>query len=477
VAESLLARTATGASIPGLEVAWHCIRARRAEEATPFLMTGAREAIMHGAPDEAARALSSALSQLKGRARDEATVLLAETYQEMARWEEALHYLRQLDLRSDPQQEQVAEILRIESERQLHSFEVSELEDLVRALISRIRGDLSPTVRARAALVASYIVCDLRNQSVFEEAWAAVHELTIDHFSTWDRGKVLLAKARTTYHMRRQDSGLQEAMETADLLEEAGATDSTFVRTHTGFGAIACAQGRYHEGLGPLERAYGAACRLDNPLLMCQAAYNRAVCLSRIGDPEEHHSWAMLAREASQVLAPGTYERAAAATQVALASLSLQSYGPVEEALDFLDAETRCGRNPWILQSTELFKADLNWLLGRRKIALAAVRKARTISGQALDIGFVGTFARWGTLLHMKEGNAVKAWEELRQPYELLPRLDAKDRADILCSIFTLGSHTPVPVPDIVSQAREALASLPERCAQEMISLGLRLPS
>jgi hypothetical protein len=171
------------------------------------------------------------------------------------------------------------------------------------------------------------------------------------------------------------------------------------------------------------------------------------------------------------------YERAAAATQVALASLSLQSYGPVEEVLEFLDAECKCGWNPWILQSTELFKADLNWLLGRKKVALGAVRKARAISGEALDIGFVGTFARWGTLLHMKEGNAIGAWEELRQSYELLPRLDAKDRADILCSIFTVGTYTQVPVPDIASQAREALASLPARCAQEMISLGLRLPS
>jgi hypothetical protein len=185
----------------------------------------------------------------------------------------------------------------------------------------------------------------------------------------------------------------------------------------------------------------------------------------------------MLAREASRFLAPGLYERAAAATQVALASLSLQSYGPVEEALEFLDAESKCGWNPWILQSTELFKADLNWLLGRRKVALGAVRKARTISAEALDIGFVGTFARWGTLLHIKEGNVVRAWEELRQPYELLPRLDAKDRADILCSIFMVGTHTKVPIPDIASQAREALATLPARCAQEMVSLGLRLPS
>ncbi|HTL05529.1 MAG TPA: AAA family ATPase, partial [Gemmatimonadales bacterium] len=75
VAERLLAAVAAGTAVPGLEIAWHCIRARRREEATPFLLTGARDAITHGAPDEAARALSSAVGQLKGSAKAEATLL------------------------------------------------------------------------------------------------------------------------------------------------------------------------------------------------------------------------------------------------------------------------------------------------------------------------------------------------------------------------------------------------------------------
>src|SRR6185295_14916420 len=69
VATRLLTAAASGELLPGLEIAWHCIRAKRNEEATSFLMHGAHEAVTHGAPDEAARALSSALPFLKGHAK------------------------------------------------------------------------------------------------------------------------------------------------------------------------------------------------------------------------------------------------------------------------------------------------------------------------------------------------------------------------------------------------------------------------
>jgi tetratricopeptide (TPR) repeat protein len=479
VADNLLARIAEGVGIPGLEVAWHCIRARRCEEATPFLMTGAREAIMHGAPDEAARALSSALGHLRGRTRDEAALLLAETYQEMGRWEEALLYLSHFDSRGDPdsQNEHVAEILEIESRRQLHAYEASELEQHAQSLITKIRSGAAATVCARAALVVSGVVSDLRNQEVSEEAWMAVHEMRLERFGRWDRSKVLLARARTSYQVRRQDSGLGEALEAASLLEETGVTDTTFVRTLTGFGAIACAQGRYSEGLAPLERAYAAACRLDNQSLVCQAAYNRAICLSRIGSPEEHLRWANLAKAASEHLAPGAYERSGAAAQVALAHLALHAHGPVKEALEWLDQESRTARYRWVLQGIEFFKADLNWLLGRKRAAFSAVSNAREIAREALGIGFVGMFARWGTLSLLREGNPEQAWEELRGPYSLLRRLDAKDRADVLCCIHTVDAQMRLPFENIDIQAREALACLPVQCSEELQRLGLRLPN
>ena len=221
VAEGLLTRTAAGESIPGLEVAWHCIRARRSEEATPFLMTGARAAIMHGAPDEAARALSSALGQLKGQSRNEAALLLAETYQEMAQWKEALVYLKSLDEEHiEPALLQLAEVLQIESCRWLDVYDTTQLEQIAQSLLPTVRNGATSRIRARASLVASGISADLRNSRIMEETWMTIRGLHLDDFDNWDRSKVLLAQAHTSYQMRSVDIGLGEARAAARLLEE-----------------------------------------------------------------------------------------------------------------------------------------------------------------------------------------------------------------------------------------------------------------
>ncbi|HSE54065.1 MAG TPA: AAA family ATPase, partial [Gemmatimonadales bacterium] len=192
VAESLLARTAAGVGIPGLEVAWHCIRARRAEEATPFLMTGAREAIMHGAPDEAARALSSALRQLKGRTRDEATVLLAETYQEMARWEEALECLTSGNSWSDPTWKELSAVLDIESRRHISELDVTALTSIARTLIGVMSSAKYHATKARAAIAASCVAVELKDQELSAVARAAMNDVDDGCLDVMSRSRVLL---------------------------------------------------------------------------------------------------------------------------------------------------------------------------------------------------------------------------------------------------------------------------------------------
>jgi len=474
VAEDLLARTAAGESIPGLEVAWHCIRARRSEDATPFLMTGARAAIMHGAPDEAARALSSALGQLKGRARNEAALLLAETYQEMAQWKEALVYLRSLDEEQiESPSLQLAEILQVESLRRLDAYDSAQLEHIAESLLLKVRNGATSRVRARASLVASGISSELRNSRIMEETWTTIRGLHLEDFDNWDRSRVLLAQAHTSYQMRSVDTGLREARAAARLLEEEGATDSTFVRIQNGFGAIACAQGRYAEGLAPLALAFSAASRLDNTHGMSQAAHNRTVCLSRVGTPEEHRQWALLAHSASKHLPPGSYERAGAAAQCAFAGIALNSRSSVNEAMEWLIQEARAARRAWVSQCIEFYLADVNWFIGRKKAALQSVMRARNISREALSIEFAGISARWGTLLLLSQNKPEEALQELEKPYRLLPSLDAKDRAEVLCSIRLVGSRIPISIINIEDQTRAALAALPVQCSVELDRLGL----
>ncbi|MEO7986828.1 MAG: AAA family ATPase, partial [Gemmatimonadales bacterium] len=80
----------------GLEIAWHCIRAGREREATPYLLDGARDAIRKGAPDVAEHALSSALPGLTEPQATEAKFLLVEVLQEQGRWMDSLDRLAEI---------------------------------------------------------------------------------------------------------------------------------------------------------------------------------------------------------------------------------------------------------------------------------------------------------------------------------------------------------------------------------------------
>ncbi len=93
VVKRLLAEEATGEEVPGLEIAWHLIRAGRRDEATPYLLRGARESMRGGASHEAERGLATAMDRLQEPDRSEALLLLGESLQEQGRMQESMQYL------------------------------------------------------------------------------------------------------------------------------------------------------------------------------------------------------------------------------------------------------------------------------------------------------------------------------------------------------------------------------------------------
>ena len=78
IADRYIEEHRTGTEDLGLEIAWHTIRAGRVDEATPYLLQGARECVHKGAVHSAERALSTAIPHLEGQEHDAAVVLLAE---------------------------------------------------------------------------------------------------------------------------------------------------------------------------------------------------------------------------------------------------------------------------------------------------------------------------------------------------------------------------------------------------------------
>jgi hypothetical protein len=125
------------------------------------------------------------------------------------------------------------------------------------------------------------------------------------------------------------------------------------------------------------------------------------------------------------------------------------------------------------MQSAELYRADVNWLFGRKRIAISAAHRARQIAPEPLAIGFVGAFVRWGTILLLQENRPEAAWENLQKALPVLPRLDAMDRAEVLCAVRLVGTRIPIGADNIDFQTRECLALLPISCSTYLDRLGL----
>lgn len=324
VATRLLVAEAVGESIPGLEIAWHCIRARRHEQATPFLMSGARQAILHGAPDEAARALSSALGRLKGRARDEAALVLAEAYQEMGEWESSLETVRSLTTahKDDQYVSGMAEALELECLGQLGHYTANEIPQVLHRISAKIIHHRDAGARAQAVLSALSLALLLEAPELIKSVELTFDRIPLERLGKGERGKLLLARALVHYNLRKNGNGLKEAQEAIQLLYEVGATDRTFVRLQSGLGIIAIAKGSYSEALGPLEAAHAVARRLDNPRLIGHTACGLALCHYRLGSPEDSLRWAKVAYQRSETSPPGTYERLHAVTRYSLEAVS-----------------------------------------------------------------------------------------------------------------------------------------------------------
>ena len=92
----LVSQREAGSKIPGLELAWHAMRAGRAREGSGYLLSGAREAILAGAARDAEIALTSGMDGVEESVRNQATLCLAQIFLELGRPDEAVDLVRPL---------------------------------------------------------------------------------------------------------------------------------------------------------------------------------------------------------------------------------------------------------------------------------------------------------------------------------------------------------------------------------------------
>lgn len=478
VASRLLDHLACNLPVPGLEIAWHCIRARRREEATPYLLAGAKKAIHNGGPDEAIRALATAIGHLKGTSRDQACLLLADAYQEMAEWKAALESVEEMS----PQHQDdccladMARVRRRISEIALDILTPDQRAAAAAELICLAKSNASPSASVEALLAATSIGSQLASRPIMEEVLRVAPTVAVDGLEPRDRGKYLLARGVANHDTRQRDNGRAEAIEGVRVLREAGATDSTFVRLQIGLGATACSRGHYEDAIPPLKEAFKAAHRIDNSTWMARAAANLMLCYHRLGLPAEQLRWSVVGERSLNTDALHYLSFTDVYTH---RCFSLEALGKLQEAksyLPMLEKAAHMAPPGWLRQFALLQQAEVNWKLGSKSRGAALAKTALGQNGGLPTMSSVGKVARWSTFLMIRDGRYDEL-QNLLEKYALeLERFDMLDQAEIVCGLETLRLRVRPFLPDRSQLAREILSRLPIPCSNWLADFGLLLP-
>jgi DNA-binding SARP family transcriptional activator/tetratricopeptide (TPR) repeat protein len=463
---------------PDLEMAWHLMRAGNVSDSIPLLLRGSANAVVTGAPDEAVHALTSALAHLTGVQRGQALVLLADAYQEMAEWQASLDALSQIDDNHawDTSTSELRQILEIEARRHTQLTPTWEAREVLGRLIDAIRSMDSPAGRARAAICAARMADAVKDQDLtvrLQEALLTVQKASL---SPREEGMLRLAQAMVDYYGGALDRSRDGTIRLCHFLDEHHTSDSTFAVAMTGLGALACASGNYEDGLSAFKRAHQVARRLDNESLQDGVAGNLALCNHRLGNYEEGRMWARgaMSEDASPIR---QFIAAKTAVLHGQSSVFLRDVAAAEESLDKLDQVAAGTHAEWVLQATLLMKADLLWLLRRRRQARTAARDAMHLGDGPLATGITGVYARWLANTAGTGGSKVERIVHLRKLYSNRQVLDAIDRAELGCALLMLQAQLGLSDPSLAAQTRQDLSILPAACAAQLKLLGLSLPN
>ncbi len=487
VATQLLEAIGNGDVIPGLEVAWHCIRAKRRDEAAPFLISGSRQSIASGAPDEAARALASALRELKGTIWQEASLLLAESYHEMGDAKAILETVDELrgGKPTDVRILEMCDELELGARNQLGLIQGSEAASCVRSFIESYRNRVTPAAQAQAAFSSASIAGVIRDMGLIGDLQVALEEMKQADFEAREQALVLAAKAMTAFHCR-DNATSSEALDLAcGLFETSGNQNATLASLRIGIGVIAIAEGRYLDALDPLERAHALAKRLGNEWLQMVSSGNLSTVMYRLGNYSSQLTWAQTARkcEPDKVGTHGLgrndglrFERIRASGLWGLAAANLRKDREAEEAFVSVSRETQGCSLRWVTDWGKFFQADILWLLGRESEALKEAVEAGATQSSPATLALTGTYSRWSAILAQKNHTHKAQLTTLVELRRTATRLDALDRAELDCAIALLcrllgKGHRAAEV-----RAKQSLASIPEPCAQQMTRLGLLSP-
>jgi DNA-binding SARP family transcriptional activator/tetratricopeptide (TPR) repeat protein len=470
VADRLLAQERSGEAVPGLEIAWHLVRGDRLPEAVPHLLAGGRESIRRGAPHEADLALSTGLPGLKGDARRQAVLLLAEALQELGRWGESLRVLEMGGEEWSGDERDTKMILTLHAQVNADSAVERSVSDPIAWLIGTTRTSRIQETQVRAATAALAWLNRARRPDRTCDLADVLDSVPIAGLDTFSHLHLRLARAWLACNLGHWQQGLNHLRLGVALAHQKGWAGSIVVRLLVGYSNTLSNVGRYEEAQDHADEAYRLASRLGNPALLANAAAQLAMIHGRTKNPTEQVRWAErgLTHDEQPFWSPSTmglcYEL----------GLGYASCGKPTEAV--AAAERLLQRVPgqaeeWMRQAASLCGADIFALSGQNARAYSLAEHA-TENG-LLDCAFLGQFARWRTLLALRHGDFEKAIADLLACSSGAKSVHAKDRAELGAAIAILRQAIGLDVTADWQRVQGEFGALPRGVPSVMRQLGL----
>jgi tetratricopeptide (TPR) repeat protein len=466
IADRLVDHDKTVTNFGDLEIAWHLVRSGRPSAATPYLLSGARAALIRGAPDRAILAIASGLEEFPDKEKAYAGILLAEAHCELGRWEDCLRTVNAYCRRDSGELDNRGVPLELEALIALGRLDQTSSRAAVDRLLVLRHPNYPTQVLPEAALLAARLCARLRDGSLLEAFLESTREIS-EALADREVAIVLTARAMAFFHLRRLPDATVLARRAASIASALGAKDRVAAQIRIGLGAIASSIGDYGLAAEHAMHALEIAERLDNLGLKRLVAGNAVVCLCRIGQYTN-------AIELSRRFAGGTadpWSGGGAESSLYGRCLSLVQLGSYAEA--WTDWERGrslldCDNQPWLIQLTQLHEADLLWAVGHQKQAMMKVRPVvNGIWTEPLSRGAWGAFARWSTKVATAEDRLNR--QNCETIFRNRGQADALDQLEIILASLLCDDKADA---SLWSERDQLLGQLPATALEQLRCVG-----
>jgi tetratricopeptide (TPR) repeat protein len=478
IADRLIQQCSSRSDDSGLEIAWHCMRGRRCEEATSYLLRGARHAIRAGALYEGDRSLASVLSQshLSFAERSEAVLLLAEILQEQGRWEDLLRLLetqRNYGLSLSPAW---TRLLTVVAAFHIYGSSPQETAEHVTFLDEVIRSGTDNAIRVAAADLAATLIGTLRDKDRAHLTLEATRSISLTELAPQEVTRLSLAKSRIAFHLGDRKAGLQEMLISLPQIESAQEPSTTAAQFRAGLGWMSCVDGQYQDAVRHLDKGREISLRLGNDALRARMTANLALAHGRIGNYQKQLQFA---QESLSLRPPfAEYQELLATYCAVFAKVFLNAPSGSFDLISAADSRIMDALPEWALQAWSLYSADLYLLLGQELRSRASAISGTTERNSVpLVPSFAGIFCRWKAKLATDDSSIEDSLRLIMPLMDDLSIYDALDRAEILASVVFLRTKMGIDSREAESLLQEQLGELPNPVTEQLHRLGILLTS